>query len=136
MLHIGCYDSCLLVLTLILMLQDLAARYGELEKSSRHICTSLTKLESVLNTDSSGKLGQPAKLLEPQRHEDSATCKGIHTSLANQTHNKIPDRNVKPSNDPNDISDENDKTKLFPLNDLMDSVKVRNYLFLLVKCPF
>jgi len=118
------------------MLQGLAARFGELEKSSHVICTSLAKFESALNTDSSGKLGHPAKLLEPQNPHDSATCRGIQKSLTNQTRHKIPSTNVKPSNDPNHIFHGNVKTKPFPLNDSRDSFKVQNYLFLLVKFWF
>ncbi|KAK7407663.1 hypothetical protein VNO78_09661 [Psophocarpus tetragonolobus] len=105
--------------------RGIAARSGEIEKSSSMICTSLAKLESALNSDSLGEVGHTAKLFGPENDHESTTCQGIRKSKPFQTHDQIPNKKAKPSNDPNDISDEDDKINLFdneskgirPLND-------------------
>ncbi|RDX74301.1 hypothetical protein CR513_45974, partial [Mucuna pruriens] len=106
--------------------QDVAARLNELQKSSRFIFTSLAKLESALNTDTLGKIGHPVKLLGPQNDHESVMCKEIHKSIC------IPSQ-AKPSNDPIDISYEDDKINLLdndskaiiPLNDCLQSNSVQ-----------
>ncbi|CAJ1932526.1 unnamed protein product [Sphenostylis stenocarpa] len=69
--------------------------------------SSLTKLKSPLNKDLSVNL----------------STLGIHKTVTSKTHDKILNKKAIPSNNPKDISDKNDKTNLFAMNDSVDSIK-------------
>lgn len=109
------------------MLQNVANRCDELQKSSRVLFTSLVKLESVLNTDPPGKIEHSAMLFGPKNDHESAMCKGIPKSTSSHSHDQIPNKKAKPSNDTNDIFDEDEKYNLFD-NDSKD-IKHFNDIF-------
>ncbi|KAK7308696.1 hypothetical protein VNO77_42319 [Canavalia gladiata] len=88
--------------------QDAAAFCDEMGKSSHVIITSLSKLESALNTDTIGN--------SPQKIELPAILFGSKIDdkcITSHTFDQIPNKKANPSIDPNDISDEDRKIDLF-----------------------